>query len=126
MQMETSIEAITEFSEVAWQMLAAYRVIGPMDGILDIADHGVYPLEDLEFVIPGTVAGYYGLMVTGGICHPRETIQAIGNDEAAGAQMLDRPRSYFQFGKTADLAQFQRDGVTLGRDRQCSNERHFA
>src|SRR5215510_10748139 len=44
-QIMTAIETVAELSEVARQMLEADRVVGSMQGVLDIAQHGIDPFE---------------------------------------------------------------------------------
>ena len=43
-QIESAIEAIAELSEVARQMLAAELMVGIVQAVCDVAEHGVEPL----------------------------------------------------------------------------------
>ena len=44
-KIEASVEAIRELGQVAWQVLGAHRVVGAVDRILDVAQHGIDPVE---------------------------------------------------------------------------------
>jgi hypothetical protein len=44
-QIVSSVEAVFEFCEVAWDMLAVDGAVGPCDGALDVAERGVDPFE---------------------------------------------------------------------------------
>src|SRR5512144_3256485 len=44
-QVEAAVEAPAELGEVARQMLVANGMVGSVDGVLDVAEHGVDPLE---------------------------------------------------------------------------------
>ena len=44
-QIEPSVEAVGELRQVTRQMLGMIRMIGAVDRILDVAEHGVDPVE---------------------------------------------------------------------------------
>src|SRR5688572_5081617 len=44
-QVEAAVKAPAELGEVAWQMLMADGMVGSVDGVLDVAKHGVDPFE---------------------------------------------------------------------------------
>ena len=44
-QIESSIEAVLEFSEIAAGVFGADRVVGATQTVLEIAEHGVDPFE---------------------------------------------------------------------------------
>jgi hypothetical protein len=44
-QIVSSVEAVFEFGEAAWDMLAVDGAVGPCDGGLDVAERGVGPFE---------------------------------------------------------------------------------
>src|SRR6185436_6308882 len=44
-EIEAAVKAPTEFGEVARQMLVTDGMVGPVDGVFDVTEHGVDPFE---------------------------------------------------------------------------------
>ena len=72
-------------------MLFADGVIGTVNRILHIADHGIDPGEGLQGNAGGTAAGYDRLVATASVLDTAETAQPIGNDYACRMQVPLRP-----------------------------------
>lgn len=51
-EIEAPIEAVRKFGEVARQMLGSNRMVGFLQGVLDVAEHGVDPHEGFAPLAP--------------------------------------------------------------------------
>jgi hypothetical protein len=49
-RIEASVEALAEFGQVTRQMLGTDRMVGAVDGVLDVAGHGIDPVEHLPML----------------------------------------------------------------------------
>lgn len=96
-QVETPVEAVGEFGEVARQVLGPNRpAIRPVQGILDVAQHRVDPHERLAPLSALRAARNQRFMGTAGLPHGGEAGQSVGAHVSIGRQVPASP--------TADLA----------------------
>jgi len=84
---ETLIEAVTEFRQVAGQMLGADAMVDAPEIAFHIGDQGVDPGQDLGRFLPRT--GYQPLMMeTGSSIQEALALPAVGLDHRLGRQAL--------------------------------------
>ena len=75
------IELKAELSQIPWQMLLIYRVIGSMNGILYVTYHGIDPLEVGQFDTFRPSSCHDPKMKTIGLFNASETGQTIRDNQ---------------------------------------------
>lgn len=91
LQLEAAVEAIAELGEIALQVLGIQHVVRAVQGVLDVAEHGVNPLEHRVRHAGGTTAGDQRHVRAVGGGDAGEAVEAVGDDGRAGRQMELRP-----------------------------------
>jgi len=114
MQLKPAVEPIAEFCKITRQMPAADGMLGALQGILHVANNSVDPLEHFAVVVLPSGRGDNRLMVTlvSGDCG--ETIQTIGDHMAFKLEMHCTPGGDFILGETAEVTEFDIQGMPFG------------
>lgn len=90
-QVESSVEAVGEFSQIPRQMLGPDGVIGSMHRILDVAQHRIHPCKVFAVAAPGRPAGIQWGMGATGALDGAKARQCIRTHVAAGFEMTAAP-----------------------------------
>ena len=89
-ELESPIESIGKFAQVPPQMLPMNRMVGPMNRIFDVAEHGVDPGEGLDLHAGRAATGDNAPVRTGLDDRP-EALQSVGSHFSIRRQVLTRP-----------------------------------
>jgi len=90
-QGSSTVEAITELSKLARQVFVSDRVIGSVDGVLDVAKHRIDPVQALAPTLSAGPPHDGGAALATGLAHRFEAAQAIGAHRAPGCQSRAAP-----------------------------------
>ena len=114
MQLKPAVEPIAEFGKITRQMPTADGMMGAVQSIFHVANNRVEPLEHLVIVVLSSDRGDHRLMLTLVSCDCGETIQAIGDHMAFRPEVLCTPGGDFVLGETAEVAEFEVQGMPFG------------
>lgn len=90
-QVSSMVEAITELSKIARPVLVSDRVIGSVDGVLDVAKHRIDPVQALAPTLSAGPPHDCGAALATGLAHRFEAAQVIGAQRAPGCQSRAAP-----------------------------------
>lgn len=91
-ELEAAVEPVAELSEVARQMLGVHCVIGAMQGVLDVAQGGVDPVQPPVVRRRRPTANRHGVVRTTDQHYRAEAAQPIAHHQRAWRHVALRPR----------------------------------
>ena len=92
-------------------MQVADGMVGAVQGVLHVAEHGVEPLEHHLVVISTVLVGDDRFVLALVVGDGGEATQAVGDHMAPGYDKLGTPGGDLVLGEAAEMAQFQVQGV---------------
>ena len=108
-------------------MQVADGMVGAVQGVLHVADHGVGPLEHHLVVIPTVLVGDDRFAPALAVDDGGEAAQPVGDHMAPWLDKLGTPGGDLVPGETPEMAQFlQVQGVPFASERQGGNQGFFA
>ena len=99
-------------------MQVADGMVGAVQGVLHVADHGVGPLEHHLVVIPAILVGDDRFVPTLVVGDGGKAAQPVGDHMAPGLDKPGAPGGDLVPGEAAEMAQFQVQGVPFACERQ--------
>ena len=123
-QLEPSVKPPGKSAEIAPQMFATHRMIGSMQGILDVAERGVDPVE-LGYLNTGraTARNDAGMCTNRG--HGAKAGQSVGDHCTVRCQVLAGPLCNRCAAESLDGRHAQAQGAAIGRARHGRNKRRL-
>src|ERR1700758_48036 len=123
-EIESPVEPVFEFGEVAGYVLVADGAVSASDGALDVAEGSIDPLESGVQCGLATGSSDDRLMDAAGVADPGEAAQPVTDDGAGGIEIVLRQGRDFGMAEALHAAQLQADWRTLrcrfdrGHDRR--------
>ena len=114
-----SVEAALKFGEVSRRVLLVNRMAGSAQGVLEVPQHGVDPLEALQFHAFAASASDHGSVPAACVNHAGETAQSVGDDLAAPGDTLSNVAGDFGLAEAPDTAELHPNRLLITRLHRC-------
>ena len=111
--MESSVEPIAEFRQIAGKMLFPDRMVRPMDRILHVSQDRVHPPEVRVLTAFGSASRDVGLVNASGLGHSPEGSQSVRDHHRRSGEVLPGPAVDHRFAKTGHPGQPNAHGTTV-------------
>ena len=103
--MESSVEPIAEFRQIAGKMLFPDRMVRPMERILHVSQDRVPPPEVRVLTAFGSGSRDVGLVNASGLGHSPEGSQSVRDHHRRSGEVLPGPAVDHRFAKTGNPGQ---------------------
>ena len=100
-------------------MLLVNRMAGSAQGVLEVPQHGVDPLEALQFHAFAASASDHGSVPAACVNHAGETAQSVGDDLAAPGDTLSNVAGDFGLAEAPDTAELHPNRLLITRLHRC-------
>ena len=111
--MESSVESIAEFRQIAGKMLFSDRMVRSMDCILHVSQDRVHPPEVRVLTAFGSASRDVGLVNTSGLGHSPKGSQSVRDHNRRSGEVLSGPAIDRRFAKTGHPGQPKAHGTTV-------------